>query len=221
MRFSKWIGALIVATALSAASAQADFIAGNFGPGDSYQTGTGNSWGTGYPSYPASSEYASNAVAFTNSTSTTYALDQFRFAANYFAGDNTLLVDFYGGSSDLNSASLLESFTFTAPTQFDDYIYTATSIVHPLLLPGETYFIVLSTPQTVGTIWGWQWNDQGQNGFLTRFDSNPWFEQTDTAVVFDVSGSVPVPEPSTMLLATLGLVSLGTIRVVQRARGRK
>ncbi|MBS0266085.1 MAG: PEP-CTERM sorting domain-containing protein [Planctomycetes bacterium] len=207
----------ICLVAVSASSVHADLIAGNFGPGDSYQTGGGNSWGVGYDfSVPPS--YYSIAVAFTNTSSTTYSLDQFRFAANYYSGTNSLTATFYGGSSDLNSATLLESFTFSAPTPYDQYIYVASSTVHPWLLPGETYFITLSVPQDSETLWGWQFNDQGQTGgWLTQINSDPWYELTYVTPVFDVHAS-PVPEPSTLIMFSLLMVTLGTVGACSRRK---
>jgi len=217
MRHFCWIGASLVAVAMSAGSARADLIAGNFGPGDSFK---GNSWTVGVDG----SNYAL-AMPFTNSTGKAYVLDQFRFAANHFSGANQLLVDFYGGSSDLNGASVLESFTFTSPDAFA-HVFTATSLVHPLILPGETYFIVLSEPPTPEARWGWQWNNQGHNGgYLVRIDSGSWSTDILDTPVFDVSGSVPavagVPEPSSLLLATLGLLSVITARAAQGLRKGK
>lgn len=220
VRHFGWIGALLIAAGFSAGSARAELIAGNFGPGDSYQTGGSLSWATGFD--PNVSINFSTAVAFTNSTSKTFALHQFRFAANYQSGTNQLTAAIYGGSSDLNTASVLESFTFSAPTPLDSFIYTATSLVHPLILPGETYFIVLSEPITPAPFWGWQWNDQGQNGYLARSNSDPWTAQTFATPVFDVRGRVPgVPEPSSLLLATLGLVSVIAAKVTQGTRARR
>jgi hypothetical protein len=201
---------------LLAIPARADFIAGNFGPGSSYQTGTGNSWSVG------DGTSSSVAVQFVNTTSTTYALTEFRFAANYFAGTNLLTVGFYGGSTDLNTATLLESFTFTAPDQFTDHIYTATSSLHPLITPGGTYFIAASVSGAPATNWGWQWNNQGQNdGWWARFGSAPWFAETGAvAPVFDVSGTATVPEPATLTLAVIGGVLAGGVGWVRRRQAK-
>jgi hypothetical protein len=157
-------------------------LVSNFGPGDSYQNSTGTGWATG------DGGNSSNAVAFVNTSGTVSTLKQFRFAANWFAGINTLNVDFWGDSDDLNTASLLESFTFSADAFRVPQVFTAVSTLHPALLPGNTYFITLSVPGAPATDWGWQWNNQGQNGsWWARFGSDPWFMET-TAVTpaFDV-----------------------------------
>src|SRR5713101_6261193 len=112
-------------------------VAGNLGPGGSFQTSTGTAWATGGPSN------FSNAVGFTISGTQALRLTRFRFAAHWFAGTNSMNVGFYVGS-DLNTATLLESFTFSASAQFAAQLFTAVSTVRPLLLPGNTYFIALS-----------------------------------------------------------------------------
>jgi hypothetical protein len=163
-------------------SGSATTLFSNFGPGDSYQSSTGTAWAMG------NSDDASNAVSFVYSGAAPVELGQFRFAANWFSGTNILNVGFWGGSTDLNSATLLESFTFSANAFRVPQIFTAVSKVRPVLLPGKTYFITQSVPDAPNTVWGWQWNDQGQNGFLARFGTGFWFAETVVTPVFDISG---------------------------------
>ena len=65
MRFVPLANVAVCLLGLTATSAQAGVIAGNFGPGDSYNN-TGNLWGVGF------GENFEIAVAFTNSTSLTF-----------------------------------------------------------------------------------------------------------------------------------------------------
>ncbi|TMJ02757.1 MAG: carboxypeptidase regulatory-like domain-containing protein, partial [Bacillati bacterium ANGP1] len=178
--------AVAVIVGLSAPPARADVVlASDFGPGDTFQTSTGTAWAIG------GSQSASAAVAFTIPPGQTYQLTQFRFAANWFAGANTLSVGFFVGS-DLNTATLVESFTFSASAFQTPQLFTAVSVVRPLLLPGNTYFIALSVPGAPATQWGWQWNIVGAAGYFARFGSGAWFAETAaTTPAFDVSG-VPV-----------------------------
>jgi hypothetical protein len=164
----------------------------NFGPGDSYQSSTGTAWAMG------NNEDASNAVSFVYSGATPVELGQFRFAANWFSGTNIVNVGFWGGSTDLNSATLLESFTFSANAFRVPQIFRAVSSVRPVLLPGNTYFITLSVPDAPGTVWGWQWNNQSQNGFLARFGTGSWFAESVVTPVFDVSGPLAAIPLSTI-----------------------
>jgi hypothetical protein len=167
----------------------ATVLVSNFGPGGTYQNGTGTGWATG------DGDNSSNAVSWLNSSGKPFQLDRFRFAANWFNGENTLSVGFWGGSTDLNSATLLESFTFSATAFRTPQIFTAVSNAHPSITPGGTYFITLSVPGTPETLWGWQWNDRGQNGYLARFGGNAWFTEPFATPVFEVLG-VPADVPA-------------------------
>src|SRR5439155_26879021 len=144
------------------------------GPGGSFQTSTATAWAT-----TGGASGFSNAAGFTISGTQTYRLAQFRFAANWFAGTNSVNVGFYVGS-DLNTATLLESFTFSANAQATAQLFTAVSTVRPFLIPGNTYFIALSVGAS--TTWGWQWNDQGRNGgWIARSGIGAWFARTFTS----------------------------------------
>ena len=190
----------------------------NFGPGNTFQTSTATSWADG------SAADSSNAVSLVNSSPSAFRLDDFRFADNWFAGTNMLLVGFWGGSTDLNTATLLESFTFTAAALQAPQIFTAISLLHPLIEPGGTYFITQSVPGAPATTWGWQWNNQGQTGFFAKFDGGAWFAEGVETPVFDVSGTLvtpaSVPEPATLALVGCGLALVAYQR--RRAlRGRR
>jgi hypothetical protein len=181
-----WFCALVavaVIVGLSAAPAQADVVLrSDFGPNDTFQNSTGTAWGIG------GSESDSVAVAFTIPAGQAYRLTQFRFAANWFAGTNSVNVGFFVGS-DLNTATLLESFTFSASAFQTAQLFTAVSVVQPVLRSGNTYFIALSVPGAPVTDWGWQWNSIGTTGYLARFPNGIWFAETGTTPAFDVSGA--------------------------------
>jgi hypothetical protein len=180
-------------------------LAGNLGPGNSYQTGTGNSWADGGP------DNTSNAVSFTTTSGQDFTLDSIQFADNWFVGIDTLHIGFLQGS-DLNSAMLLESFTVSAPTMFNSYLYTVNSVSNPLILAGNTYFITqFVTDPSGATTWGWQVNDQGQTGYFAQIGTAGWFAETGDTPAFAVYGSPvappPVPEPSSIVLFGTGLAS--------------
>jgi hypothetical protein len=103
-----------------------------------------------------------------------YELTQVRVADNFFsaattAANNTLTVGIWQNTTnDLNGATLLETFTFTTAIIAAPTIFTATSVLNPLILPGDFYFISETVPidPVTSAVWGWQWNDHGVLGFL-------------------------------------------------------
>jgi hypothetical protein len=209
----------LLATVLSniTVPAAATVIAGNFGPGDTYQLGTGNASAVGGTSDE------SLAVSFTIPVGQNYSFDQFRVADNWFSGTDSLTAGLYSGS-DPSTATLLESFTFSAATMFDSQIFTATSALHPMLLSGQTYLIEELSACPVGgpacpTTFGWQKNSIGDVGAYSLNNNHPWeFLTTNPATgaavatpVFDVSGTL-VPEPATVAFFGAGLLGVGVMR---------
>lgn len=193
----------LLLTFLLALPSSGGIIFSNFGPGDSFQQGTGESWATGN-GVNNGGQGARNAIAFHPGFDA--YLDEIRFAANWFAGTNELFVHVVTG--DLNSPVVLESFKFSASSQAQSEIFSATSIVRPKLNGGQDYFLVLEVADLQNTIWGWQWNDQGEDGFFSQFNNGPWFVQNDVRPVAEISATA-VPEPSSVLLfATAGAALL-------------
>ena len=178
-------------------------IAGNLGPGSTYQSGTGTAWATG-PGAPQCNNAPcdpANAVGFTIPVSGPhYLLTQVKIAANWSAGTDSVLVGLYvspgpNTAASINSAKLLHSFTLTATTQSVAQLFTV-PIKPILLVPGNTYFIEM-TESNSNTNWGWQWNNQGQNGYYAEFLnlSNPsWIAETVVTPAFEVDGT-PITTP--------------------------
>ena len=187
------VSTLVLGSA-SGLQAGAIVVASDLGAGNSFQTGTSNSWATGDGSNSA------NAVSFVV-PSGNYQLSQILVADNWYGGAGSLVVGIYSGSTP-NSASLLESFTIptSATTQFASTLFTLTSVLQPVLLGGQSYLIEESIPtcgvaSSCSNTWGWQWNDQSQNGFFSDFAGGAWITQTSVTPAFAVSAT-PVPEPN-------------------------
>jgi hypothetical protein len=85
-------------------------LVSNFGPGNTYDTSTGDAWATG------GSGESGNAVGFTDpSAFLSYALTQIQVGDNFYTAStdggvyNDLNIGFWQSTSDLNSAAELES----------------------------------------------------------------------------------------------------------------
>jgi hypothetical protein len=206
---------LIPAIFASISCAYADVIAGDLGPGNTFQTGTGNSWATG------GSGNSGNAVSFVVPTGQNYFLDQILVADNWFNGSSSLDVGIYSGS-DPNTASLLESFSIptSATPQFASTLFTLTSVLQPVLTGGSTYAIEETIGDcagmaSCGTTWGWQYNDltPQQTGYFSEFPGGSWFTESGITPAFEVTGTA-VPEPTFSLL----LAAAGTLLGFQHLR---
>jgi len=184
------IGDITFASQSTSPPAVPQVLTTTYGPNASFQLGTGTAWAIGGPGN------ASAAVSYVNATATFVRLERFRFAANWFSGTSILNVGLWVGSSDLNSATLLESFVFTTTATQSPRTFTAFSDTRPLISPGETIFITLSVPGAPGTIWGWHWNNQGQTGYLARFGTDHWFVAPGQTPAFEILGTQVSPVPA-------------------------
>jgi hypothetical protein len=210
MRRKSVLAALFLFTgALTALNAKADVVlGGNFGPGYSFSTGTGNSWATGDGSN------SGNAVSFVAPTGSNYQLNNITFAENWYTGSDLLNVGLYQGI-DPDSATLIDSFSVSSVglVQGTAYLLDYSSFTEPLLIGGDTYWLeqtvsACGTQASCGTTWGWQTNDLSpqQTGYDAEFAGGAWFATTGATPVFQVTGTpVPAatPEPGTFLLSSL------------------
>lgn len=234
------LAAAILATATLAAPAAAQTrIAGNFGPGDSYQTGTANSWLTGVLQGSAPLVAAENAVSFQYTGAAPAELAYFRLVLNYFSGLPTINAAILEGA-DINTAVKLTDWILATGVPAGTALPPLQFIPSPgavTFTPGNTYWIHLyhddlgADPAVDGPVWGWQYNDQGDAGLRSRYLNltagtiGSWYQPSalngDPVVtpVFDVYVLDPtsvVPEP-----ATLALVAFGGGALALAARRRR
>jgi hypothetical protein len=199
-RLSSFVAAV---TLLGVSSvAQAQVIHTTFGPGDSHDSvvrvvgphHTGNVY--------------SLAMPFTYSLGVPHALDYFRLALGTVAAATFTARVMAGG--DLNTATELESISLAVPEATQPTIFTFQSLLNPFFVPGEIYWIALSS---TGFASGWALNDQGFTGAASRAaDDQPWtYDPGSTASAFDVvidRTLTAVPEPISVLLLGTGLAGV-------------
>jgi YVTN family beta-propeller protein len=236
LRILLQIAALLVLVAglASPSRSQTTIIAGNLGAGGTFQSSTGTSWATGpgalcgpvgnqHPCDPA------NAVGFTIPANGPYIrMTQFKVAINWFAGPNSVNVGLYGfagpnTTASINSATLLQSFTVSSPAATPGQpgqLVTQLLTTPIMLIPGHSYFLEMTEPHA-GTVFGWQWNNQGQSGYYAAFlptvNSTPsWFAETCEGCAtpaFEVDGVSQGP------LAYVTNQSDGTVSVIDTSSG--
>jgi hypothetical protein len=188
--------------------AKAEFIVYNtFGPGDSFsQTGAATISGSGSPA-----GYAEQAFGFTP-TSTTH-LVQVRFAAfrvsAFFPGTIEAL---FTGSVGNTPGSPLETLGTVSPAlSGQPAIFTLSSFDHPLLTAGTLYWLdLLPDPSNGDFLGGWMASSPPVFGPSADRQSlnGGWISGVSQQGAFEIIGTQPVPEPSSLTLAGIGTISL-------------
>ena len=209
---------LMLLLTLALKTASADTINSTFGPDDSFFTFVGYQVGTS-----GIGSDVEMAVTFTPAMD--YDLSQIQvavFSTSGTTGDRDIVLNLSEGALP---GTPIETFTTTVAAGGVGNIYTFNSALHPELLAGQPYWIVLSSNDLVDNFFGWDINNIGSKGLLAN-DSpghSLWETFYGDSPVFDVSGqpvaTATTPEPGTMLLVSSALIFLGLLpRRIFRSR---
>jgi len=207
-----WTAALALwAAAASPSQAQGVALADTFGPGNTYDTSYG---------------YSVNRIAeFAEPFSTgggTYTLKEIDAAFfNNLRGPVVNTFNLFVETSDthgLPSGVVLERFSFTnVPVSSE--IVTATSVLHPVLSSGQTYWVVASASDGSSDV---AWNESSVPGtaIYANNDGPGTAFRTDTArpAAYRVTAA-PIPEAAGSV--SFGLLALGLGGLVIAANKRK
>jgi hypothetical protein len=208
MKRSLEVMGVLALAILGAVPAQGGILFNNFGPGDSYNDGSG--WIVSGPESVVG-QYASAQAFFPVITGT---VTEVRFAADLDALDGGLNRIVFNLLSDDNGApgAVLESYSFVDKMGFaglPNPPLVVTSSSHPLLMAGARYWIVAAAG--ADTFAGWDFNDQGATGTILYSDDGGanWHPDgpSHTLGAFAVLGTA-VPEPSGLTLLMLGGLTL-------------
>jgi PEP-CTERM motif len=207
-----WLVALTVVLSTTRPATAGMVVFSTFGqPGDTFATNSSfliSGLGSGFG-------YESAAIAFQPSASVT--LDRIRFAVGTNL-DNALIDAVVTADASGMPGATLETFSSIAVpntgSTFNGTILSEDSTVHPSLVAGTTYWLLLQVHDPLGsTAFGWNGSSPQVSGIqATRFSINgPWsVVPTSQALAFDIAGTptTAVPEPSSLTLLATGVLGL-------------
>jgi len=217
----------VFATAISLAlvlspSASADVIFNNFGPGGSFNPTSG--YAVEGPTSQNPQFIGYQFIAGVTQPVTSYALAISAASANGGTVNLQLFPD--NGNNFPLLSTTLDTATITGiPAGSAGTVYSAGSTLSPLLTAGTPYWLVATMPGSDSS--GWLWTNPN-NTSLVGFSGDPnaglasgVTDFGNNSSAFLVNGVTGVPEPSSVVLGTLGvgmMLGAGGFRRWKRSR---
>ncbi len=202
---------VLLAASISVGASAQVVVANNLGPGDTFLP---DAWLIG----------SQDGFQFEFATSFVFGgpiplrLMDFTVPVTYFSGSSDLFTDFLVGSNIASATTVFSQSVSTNGLNSNDEILDTVDAPLYMLQPGQTYWIRLRLDVPSDGQWGWNQNDQGQQGFSFRTwditdPNNPvddgWTDDDgDPTPAFRVR-AFAAPEPGTVALTGTGLLLLG------------
>jgi hypothetical protein len=218
MRKSLWIILTVLLVAIGAPNASAntaDIIFNTFGPGNSYDTTTGQQF------YQLSLDgILDHYIAVSFVPTTTESLGQILVAVNVPTGESAIVRvtenfdwSLLGGTDGPGVA--LESFTLTGNST--PGIVDLTSGLNPVLTAGQTYWVQVDSGAQYTVPGTWYNNNQGITGEVaTNIDFCKILcaplTTNRTAPAVEVLSITPTPEPATLGMFAAGAALMGLLK---------
>jgi hypothetical protein len=203
MRHVQFLVAGSALAIITAAAPATVVLYDNFGPGESYNTGSGWTVSVGPP---VNTKWEPG-FGFTVSGGD-FLLTEVDFAVGHVTGTNSIRMHLYDSAGGLPN-SVLQTVIVSGFGPFGNFNPPSTADFggQTTLQDGQQYFLIA---EAVGPdAWlAWNWNDQGVLGRVFRADEGPWTADNATSPVARVFGELVVPAPGTLaLLAFAGVIS--------------